>query len=250
MFLSTVANTCYDSLLALVYPQECAVCGGSVESRAYGVSCRACWNRTRLFSGSEIVCWKCGRLSLAVVKDEDRERVYCHRCDDAAFTAVRACGVYDGALRASVLNLKHQPHLNTELTRLLCCMARKYPLSLATIIMPVPLHPNREKSRGYNQAAIVARELANSTGLPLREQNLIRIKHVDQHRAGMDSKARHETVADSFRVLFPKLVENERVLLVDDVFTTGATVSSCAEALKAAGARDVYVITIARPIFD
>jgi len=250
MLAATVFNTCYDSLLALVYPQECAVCGGSVESRAYGVACGSCWSRTRLFCGSETVCWKCGRLSLSAVKDDDRERVYCHRCDAAAFTAVRACGVYDGALRASVLNLKHQPHLNPELGRVLCRMAENYPLSLATIVMPVPLHPSREQARGYNQAAIIARALSKSTGLPLQEQNLIRIKHVEQHRAGMDAKARHDTVADSFRVAFPKLVEDERVLLVDDVFTTGATVSSCAVTLKTAGAKDVYVLTIARPIFD
>src|ERR1051325_9272563 len=115
MLLSRVANSCYDSLLTVFYPQQCEVCGGSVESRAHGVACSDCWRRTTLFSGTEIVCWKCGRLLVGAVGDGERKRVFCHRCDEAAFTAVRACGVYDGAIRASVLHLKQRPHLNAEL---------------------------------------------------------------------------------------------------------------------------------------
>jgi len=250
MLLSQVANTCYDSLLALLYPQQCAVCGGSVESRAYGVACGDCWQRTILFSGTEIGCWKCGRLLVGSVGDGERKEVFCHRCDDAAFTAVRACGVYDGAIRASVLHLKHRPHLNAEVSRRLLHMVQQNPLNLASIIIPVPLHPSREAARGYNQAAIIATEVAKQIGLPLQQENLIRVKHVEQHRAGMDAKGRHDTVAESFQVIHPRLIEGERVLLIDDVFTTGATVSSCAAVLKEAGARDVFVLTIARPLFD
>ncbi|MDQ3806373.1 MAG: ComF family protein, partial [Acidobacteriota bacterium] len=68
----------------------------------------------------------------------------------------------------------------------------------------------------------------------------------ERHRAGMDRRARRETVEDAFRVVRPRLVEGQRVLLVDDVFTTGATASACARALRAAGAAEVYVLTVAR----
>ena len=248
MLLSRAPSLCYDSLLALVFPQPCAVCGGSVESRRMGVACADCWRQTRLFSGSETVCWKCGLPSLGTVPENQREDVRCHRCDQDEFTAARACGVYEGALRASVLHLKHQPHLCQELLDRLVNIQRQPPLCRATRIVPVPLHPEREQARGFNQAATIARALSQAISVPLDEVSLRRTSHSNRHRAGMDAKGRKETVADAFRVIYPALISGERVLLVDDVFTTGATVSACAKALLAAGADEVFVLTIARPL--
>ena len=110
------------------------------------------------------------------------------------------------------------------------------------------MHADRERARGYNQATLIGRELSRAVSLPCDEVSLVREKHVKRHRAGMDVKGRRETVADAFRVTYPALIAGERVLLVDDVFTTGATVSSCAQTLLAAGAAEVFVLTIARPI--
>jgi ComF family protein len=182
------------------------------------------------------------------VADEIREQVRCRRCDALAFTAARACGVYEGALRASVLLLKREPHICRQVSELLARAVQPYPLTQATMIVPVPLHPEREQARGFNQAAIIGRELSRWVSLPLDEISLVRDKHVKHHRAGMDVKGRRETVADAFRVTYPALIADERVLLVDDVFTTGATVSACAETLLAAGAAEVLVLTIARPV--
>lgn len=123
-----------------------------------------------------------------------------------------------------------------------------YPLSQATRIVPVPLHPERERARGFNQAAVLARELSKATLLPLDEISVVRKHHSKRHRAGMDGKGRRDTVADAFQVIYPALIAGERVLLVDDVFTTGATVSSCAKTLLDAGAVEVFVLTIARPV--
>jgi ComF family protein len=248
MLLTRAANLCYDSLLALVYPQSCVVCGGSVESRALGAACANCWQQTHLFSGAEVVCWKCGLPSLGTVPEEQREQVRCHRCDEDAFTAARACGAYEGALRALVLLLKHEPNLCRKLRDQLVKIQKQYPLSKATRIIPVPLHPEREKARGFNQATLIGRALSRATSLPLDEVSLLRTLHTNRHRAGMDAKGRRETVANAFRVTYPALIAGERVLLVDDVFTTGATVSSCAKTLLDAGADEVYVLTIARPL--
>lgn len=248
MLVTRAANLFYDSLLTLVYPQSCAVCGGSVESQALGVACASCWQRTRIFTGQETFCWKCGLLSTGTVPSEKREQVRCRRCDDDAFTAARACGVYEGALRASVLLLKREPHVCLKLKELLSKTQQQYPLSEATRIIPVPLHPEREKARGFNQAVLIGRELSSATLLPLDEVSLVRTHHTDRHRAGMDVKDRRETVENAFRVSYPTLVAGERVLLVDDVFTTGATVSSCAKTLLQAGAAEVFVLTIARPL--
>jgi competence protein ComFC len=114
-------------------------------------------------------------------------------------------------------------------------------------MIPVPLHPERERERGFNQAAVLGRRLSRLNRLPMDEHSVIRTAHTERHRAGMDARARRESVANAFTVIRPRLIEGERVLLIDDVFTTGATVSACAEALKAAGARQVSVLTVARP---
>jgi ComF family protein len=248
MLLTRAASLGYDSLLALVYPRGCEVCGGSVESRALGPACANCWQRTKIFSAAETLCWKCGQPSLGTVPEEKREAVRCRRCDQDAFTAARACGVYEAALRASVLLLKREPHISRRLREQLIITQQQSPLNLATRIIPVPLHAERERDRGFNQAALIGLELSRSTSLPLDEASLVRVKNIERHRAGMDARGRRDTVADAFRVTHPALVAGERVLLVDDVFTTGATVSSCAAALRGAGAAEVFVLTIARPV--
>src|ERR1700730_4708923 len=248
MFLQHATDLCYDSLLALVYPQSCAVCGDSVESRALGVACEKCWQQTHLFNGTETLCWKCGLPSKGTVPQEKREQVRCGRCDEDAFSAARAGGIYEGALRASALSLKREQHIGSRLKQLMIERQKQYPLSEATRIVPVPLHPEREKARGFNKAALIARELSEATSLPLDEVSLVRTHHSNRHRAGMDWKGRRDTVADAFQVMYPALIAGERVLLIDDVFTTGATVSSCAKTLLDAGAVEVFVLTIARPV--
>ncbi len=117
------------------------------------------------------------------------------------------------------------------------------------MIISVPLHSEREKARGFNQAALLAQKLALASGLPLDNVSLVRTSHTERHRAGMDSTDRRKTVDKAFHVVHPALVTGESVLLVDDVFTTGATVSSCAKILKEAGATDVFVLTVARPSY-
>jgi len=94
-------------------------------------------------------------------------------------------------------------------------------------------------------AACVARELR----LPLDEVSLVRTGLTDKHRAGMDAKGRRETVREAFHVRHPGLIKEEDILLVDDVLTTGSTVSSCGEELLSAGAKSVYVLTVARPAY-
>jgi ComF family protein len=172
--------------------------------------------------------------------------VRCGRCDSQAFTAARAVGHYEGALRESVLLLKHQPHLAQHLEALLVAAALRKPLNASTRIIPVPLHPKRMKSRGFNQASIIAHALTKSLQLPLDEVSLCRVSGTEAYRAGLDAKGRRDTVAGAFQVRHPRLIEGEDVLLVDDVFTTGATVSACAEALSQVGAENVFVLTIAR----
>jgi ComF family protein len=248
MSLAAVTSALYDATLALVFPQACAICGASVEKRADGVACATCWQKSRLFREEDLVCWKCGVPAPGQGLVEKRADVRCRRCDVERFTAARACGAYEGALRASILALKREPHVAARLAQLLLASQRREPLLGATRIVPVPLHPTRLRERGFNQAAILGGALAHLTGLPFDEWSLVRTIHTERHRAGMDRRARRESVEAAFAVCRQRLIEHESILLVDDVYTTGATVSACAGVLKAAGAREVFVLTVARPV--
>jgi ComF family protein len=247
MRLTRQLDALYDATLALVYPLKCASCGAaSVEARRDAPACAACWQATTLFTGAETCCWKCGAEARGEVPPEKRIEVRCRRCDELAFTAARSLGKYEGALRAVVLTLKHEPHVSARVAQLLFAAQRRPPLDAATRIVPVPLHAEREGERGFNQATLLARALASRANLPLDEWSVERTGHTARHRAGMDRRARRETVEGAFQVRRPRLIAGERILLVDDVFTTGATVSACAQALKEAGALEVFVLTVAQ----
>jgi ComF family protein len=154
--------------------------------------------------------------------------------------------LYEHGLRESVLELKRRPHLAPFLINLLIAAAMREPLNETTRIIPIPLHDKRARERGFNQASIIAAALAKPLRLPVDETTLTRVRGSEKYRAGLDAKGRRDTVSGAFLVRYPRLLEGENVLLVDDVFTTGATVNACAEALVKANARQVFVLTIAR----
>ena len=232
-----------DPLLSLAYPQSCLVCENSVEQSSDGVACRRCWKKTLVFSGKETLCRKCGKF---LSEDASRFETFCHACDDHFYDRASAVGLYEKALRASVLHLKSEPFIARRLQELLLTAFELSEFQDATMIVPVPLSKKRLIERGFNQAMILARFLAKHTGLKLDAQTLARTAHTPLHRAGMDTKAREKTVKNAFEVMRPKFIKDENILLIDDIFTSGATTSACAETLKKKGAGKVYVFTVAR----
>lgn len=235
----------FDPLLTIAYPQACQVCENSVENYADGVACGECWRRTNIFSNAEILCAKCGAFLRA---SSSEFQTFCHRCDEHFYDAARAVGIYENALAASVLHLKREPFVAKRLRELFVSRFQNSDFQTATLIVPVPLSKKRMLERGFNQAAVLSKILAKQTGIKLDEQSLVRQIHTPMHRVGMDGKARATSVKNAFEVKRSKLVKGEAILLVDDVLTSGATVSVCAEALKNAGARKVYVFTLARAL--
>ena len=227
MFVTQAAQLVYDALLTLAYPQVCVICGHSVEQRRFGVACETCWSETEIFTDDKAISW-------------DRA------CESLA--CARSVGMYKGALRESVLLLKRQPFLPQHVEELLREAATREPLNTSTRVVPLPLHPKRLKMRGFNQAHILARAVSKALKLPVDEVSLRRVSSTDKYRAGLDRKGRRDTVAGAFEVAHPRLVAGENILLLDDVFTTGATVSACAEALLAARAKNVFVLTVARAL--
>lgn len=112
--------------------------------------------------------------------------------------------------------------------------------------MPVPLHRLRERQRGFNQAAIIARLISREFNLRLDDRSLLRTKPTERHRAGMDAADRAQSVERAFEVARPRLIDGVSVLLVDDVHTTGSTICAATHSLLEAGARQVTILTIAR----
>src|SRR6185369_6752311 len=157
MNLTRTAEILYDAILTLAYPQVCVICGRSVERRRFGVACETCWKGTRIYTDKERICLKCGA--------PDQER--CGRCEELAFTAARAAGMYKGALRESVLLLKRHPYVPQYVESLLAEVATRAPLSRSTRVIPVPLHPKRLRTRGFNQASIIGQTVSKALRLPL-----------------------------------------------------------------------------------
>lgn len=233
----------FDSLLSLAYPQACQICQNSVESYEDGTVCQNCWRETRVFSGKETICHKCGRF---LSESESDFETFCHQCDAHFYDQARAVGLYKNGLQASVLHLKRSPFAAKRLREMFTSAFEKSDFQDAEKIIPVPLSEKRFIERGFNQAAVLAAILAKSTKIEVDEQSLVRTIHTPMHRAGMDTKARESSVKNAFAVKRPKLIEGKKILLVDDVFTSGATVSACAGVLKKNGATKIYVFTVAR----
>ena len=240
-----------DALLAVCYPLSCAVCAGAVENYANGAACETCWQQTRIFSPADVLCNKCGRPQSALAAAETQSiphTVNCQRCTTDAFTLARAVGVYEQALRASALKFKREARLPARLAQLLLRTFETTQIKRATCIVPVPLHREKLAERGFNQAALIGESLGRMTGLPIYLDALERTALTVQHRGGMDAKARRATVEKAFTVKQPRLIAGEIVLLTDDVLTTGATASACAQTLLNAGAREVLLLTLARAV--
>lgn len=200
------------------------------------------WSRIRFLDGP--VCDGCGAAF------EFDPGVRCAAClaRPRAFDAARAACLYDETSRDPILKLKHADRLDLApmFARWLSRAARNL-IEEADAIVPVPLHPLRLLRRRYNQAAEIARPLAALTGTPYLADALIR-RRATAMQGGKSGSGRRRNVAGAFETPAArrKQVAGLRILLIDDVLTTGATAEGCARALKAAGAARVDLAVVAR----
>jgi ComF family protein len=202
------------------------------------------------------LCSKCGRPF-------GTEHGVDHECPDClerpfGFAAARAAALYLPPLKTLVHHYKYQgrTQLAYPFGQLLWnALKRFYDLNTLDLIIPVPLHWFRRYRRGFNQAALLLRhwhELARKQGLDLNREMvstkiLVRRKHT-LAQAGLGKQERRANLKGAFTVPQPKAVEGKRILLVDDVLTTGATVAECTKALRDSGAASVNVLALARAV--
>lgn len=161
----------------------------------------------------------------------------------------RAAALYeaDGTMRQAILLFKYggRRTLARHLGRLMVEGAgRLLDPSQFDLLIPVPLHPKRERARGFNQAALLAKEIGTGWGLCVGHRVLHRVRATEAQSGGR--REREENIKGAFAVARPGRVKNMRLLLIDDVFTTGATAGECVKVLLAAGAAEVGVYTLAR----
>lgn len=243
VILSTVVRTLIHGVRSLLFPASCAGCAHPVLEETDSPLCPDC--ARQLPRATPPWCRVCG-LSLANLGAGIDLCLGCKNLPHAFDRAISPLR-YEGVAKNLVLNLKYQGRLS--LAPFLAHGMKQAVLERlgpdpADAVVPVPLHPTRLRERTFNQARALARQLARELHLPCWDQQLIRQK-ATRSQAELPRKERLANVEGAFGVRPDPKIRLARILLVDDVFTTGATVDACAKALKGAGASRVIVVTVA-----
>jgi len=237
-----------DPVLDLVFPAVCPVCTTRSDDPSHRPFCGPCWAALPVGVGPG--CAVCGEPFPGLAG-----ALPCDACRRAPppYAFARAIAPYRDGMREAIHALKYgrRPVLATPLGRLLSAAgpeATPVPLRDWTDgLVPVPLHPVRHAERGFNQAELLAAPCAARWRRPLYARVLVRVR-ATLPQADLDADARRANVRDAFQVARPAEIRDRRLLLVDDVLTTGATVGAAARALRAAGAAAVGVLTLARVV--
>jgi ComF family protein len=240
----------------VVFPTHCSLCQAELTSDARGRICRVCWASLEPWNGPLCAC--CG-LPFVSPRALDAAEPRCGEClnDEPAFDGARSFGLYTGKLRQAVLRVKFSgdERLGGHLGALLASTWDSLPHVVefdSPLIVPVPLHPSRRRERGFNQSEVLAgglvRQLAkrrDGSG-PKLVGSCLRRKRATTPQTGLSVTARRENLRGAFEVANAEEIRGRLIVLVDDVMTTGATVSACARALKRAGVAKVMGLTVAR----
>lgn len=238
------------SLIDLIYPPRCPICQAFLQDQITLLGnqnlpfCRACLEEFTPIKSP--ICSLCGRPFSEGV---EHDRV----CEDClrrrpSYDIARAPYLYEGALMSAIHELKYaqKSHLADSLGSLLASFAQTWIGELkGSLIMPVPLHPRRLRSRGFNQSLLLGRRVASKTGSDLDFLSLRRTRFT-KPQTELSSEERQKNVRKAFEVVKPPAVKGRTIVLVDDVATTGSTLNECAKALKRAGADSVLCLVLAR----
>ena len=230
-------------LIDLVWPRLCEICGAS-PGQAGNYLCWDCLCALPLIQPP--FCTGCGDpVDGTITRD-----YFCSICVDRkpAFDQARSAIRFKGGIKDVLHRFKYSnaTHLTADLASLLhACVNIHYTREKFDAVSFVPLHPAKERARTYNQARLLAGHLAGLMGLPLAGGCLSRIRETGT-QTRLNMRARTKNVANAFQADCPEWIEGRNFLLVDDVMTTGATVSEISRELKAAGAGRVCVVTVAR----
>lgn len=221
--------------LDLLFPQRCVGCG-----RGGVLICPSCQSSLPIVAPP--LCPRCGL--------PQPSGVLCPGCVSwqAEIDGIRSPFRFEGVMREAVHQLKYR-NLRTiavPLVQLLNTYLAGHPVP-GEVLVPVPLHPKRLRERGYNQSALLARELSKLTNMPVVADCLVRQQHTPPQAKTATVEERRSNVAEAF-ICRNDGLRDKQVILIDDVATSGATLNACAQALKMAGAASVWGLVVAREI--
>jgi ComF family protein len=247
--LLSLRSACRHALhgaIGLVYPPSCVACQGAT-AEAQGL-CPACWGGIGFIERPY-----CERLGTPFAIDLGAGLISpAAMADPPVFARARAVCRFDGTARELVHRLKYGDRLELAITlgRMMARAGHEL-LAGADLVIPVPLHRTRLWSRRFNQAAALAQVVARQGGVALAPAALARVKRTRQ-QVGLTRAQRADNLQGAFRVLpaMKPLVEGRRLVLVDDVLTTGSTANAASRALLRAGASQVDILTFARVVTD
>jgi len=229
-----------NSLLDVFYPKICPVCQRALKNGEY--ICSDCKDRVVYASGN--ICCKCGKI----LKND--AAVMCRICEttECFFAEGRSVFYYNDAIKKSLTDFKY--HNRREFSRfyvheIVEQWEEKIKLWNIDIIVPVPVHEKRLRERGYNQAYVIARKLSQQMDVSTDEVLIRRDKTKPQKE--LDRIERVKNLKEAFAVSESRVdaIKGKNILLIDDIYTTGATISACSQKLVEAGANAVFFITVA-----
>lgn len=239
----SVVRTAFRALFSLFYPADCRLCAAPLEEVSRIPVCPDCLRRPQPFQ-AEFYCIGCRTPFLNQFPLDAEGKCALCRLGVRGFDDAYCFGQYEGALR-DLIHLYKYAGVQTLAPPLAQYMAAALPRDLRFDgIAPVPLHWRRRWQRGFNQSELLARGLSRRTGLPVMQ--LLRRVRPTSVQAGLSNSSRRRNVDHAFRCAQPGAAKGKRILLVDDVMTTGSTGAACALALKQAGAARVTLLTAAR----
>jgi ComF family protein len=244
MFAGGKFQTWSRAALGLVYPEVCQLCKSARASAAEGFVCVKCWSQIRFIRPP--YCERCG----LPFEGDLTTKFNCTNCYELElhFTSARSAVVARTVVLEAIHRFKYSRALWFE-NFLAGLLVREAAPVLSggnwDLIVPVPLHPLKLREREFNQAARLAMPLSQATQIPLK-QNILRRINPTATQTLLNRGQRAANMKNAFIVPGGKILANKRIVLVDDVFTTGATTNACAHSLRKAGAAEVCVWTVAR----
>jgi ComF family protein len=244
--LTDSAKSWLNAALAFCYPEICQVCGKSRATPQQCFVCESCTGRLRRVQAP--YCNHCGLPSQGAITSTYE----CANCQEMqlSFSSARAAVIANEVALDLIHKFKYQRARWFEpLLAGLLVDAAKPDLAAGnwTCIVPIPLHPTKHREREFNQAERIARSLSAATGLPVRTGHLRRVVPT-RTQTLLSRQERMENVRRAFAAAGAERLDGDRIILVDDVLTTGATADACSRALLKAGAAEVCVWTVARGI--
>lgn len=239
-------------VLDFIFPAQCVYCQHFVGDDRVLIFCRSCWETMPVITTSG-----CGRCGQPFSSNQVLPSVPAFLCGDCRtstpyFDRAFSATYYEGVVKEAILQFKfhHKIGLGKALAEVLIAqIPSALKIAEYDLLLPVPLHKTHQRQRGYNQSVILAQQLARHYGIPLLLHNLLRIRQIKTQSQLRGRQARRDNVKNAFYLRYPQAIYKQRVILVDDVFTTGTTVNECAKILKQAGACSVLALTLSRAHF-